>query len=116
MDKKVKNVLSYGLIFIFVFILPNLFFHYFDREDKKLFYERVNQEEEICLQRVERDSVDKRWCGEIRKASVTNFQTTVFSQNTRTLMLFLQPILFVLLISNSNLKKEVEELKEKIND
>ncbi|HQU85572.1 MAG TPA: hypothetical protein PKY59_20730 [Pyrinomonadaceae bacterium] len=116
MDKKVKKALNYGLIFIFVIILPNLFFNYFDREDKELFYERVNKEEEICLQRAERDSLDKKWCSEIRKASITNFQTTIFSQNTRNLMLFLQPILFVLLISQYNLRKEVEELKQKIND
>jgi hypothetical protein len=116
MSKKSKDIIAYIVIFIFVFIVPQALFHYFDKEDRKIFYEYLDQDNEICYQRAERDKIEKSWCYEIRKASLTNYGMTENSQNTRILLLLFQPILFVLLISIRNLRKEVDELKEKIND
>lgn len=115
MSKKLKDKISYAGIFIFIFILPHLFLYFMGRDNNKIFYERVNEDHRICLERAGRDGVDARWCDQIRSASVHNYHSTNTSQNIFPLLLYYSPLLFVLLITTGKLRRQVEELKEKLD-
>lgn len=114
MNKKSKEIIFYVVTFVGIFIVPNLVFHYFSRESDQMFYEQVREDYEICMQRAEQDSRDKVWCGEIKDAARLSYSMNRSSNNFYLLLMF-QPLLFVLLLGIRNLRKEVEELKEKIN-
>lgn len=115
MNKKLKDKFFYVMIFIFVFIVPNIFFYYKSIENRDLFYQYARENRQICVQRAEEDSLNKRWCDEIYSASKDNYSSTENSHDILLLMSLFQPILFVLIIGFGNLRKQVEELKEKIN-
>jgi hypothetical protein len=103
------------VIFIFVFIVPNVFFYWKKSGDSELFHQKVTEDYQICEERAERDSLDTRWCDEIRSASREIFSAAGSSNDIFLLMSLSQPILFVLIMGVGNLRKQVEELKEKIN-
>jgi hypothetical protein len=115
MDKKLKDKVFYVLIFIFVFILPNVFFYWKSSSDSEVFHQRVTEDHQFCVRRAERDSLDTRWCDEIRSASRETFSATKNSNDIFLLMSLFHPVLFVLIMSIRNLGKQIEELKEKIN-
>ena len=110
-----KDKVLYILTFIFVFILPYGFFYYTSANTREKFYERVNEDHRICIERSERDSEDTDWCDRIKSASVTNFDLTNNSHETFPWLLFFLPVLFVLIISIGSLRKQIEEIKEKID-
>lgn len=116
MNKKWKDIIGYAVIFIFIFIVPTLLQTYFNRSESESFNEWANEDHEICVQRSERDTIDKRWCDEIRSTAKMTYNSAVNSSNNDLLFRIFQPLFFVLLIGMMNLKKQVEELKEKIND
>lgn len=116
MNKKWKDIIGYAVIFIFIFIVPTMLQIYFDQRRSEDFDKWANEKHEICVQRAERDSIDKRWCDEIRSTAKVTYNSAVNSSNNDLLLRIFQPLLFVLLIGMMNLKKQVEELKEKIND
>ena len=60
MNKKLKEIILYVSIFIFVLILPNLFHIYFSDRRENTSYIRIKKDHEICLQRAERDKVETR--------------------------------------------------------
>ena len=114
MNKKSKEIIFYVLTFIFIFIVPNTLFYRFSRENDEMFYKWLAEDNEVCRQRAKEDSREKIWCDEIRKAATLSYRESRSSNNFFLLIMF-QPILFVLLTSLYNLRKQVDELKEKID-
>lgn len=114
MSKKFKETANYILIFVVIFIVPQLLIYYFESEDKKIFYSRMERENEICYERAKRDSAYTEFCNRIQRASEETFRSSR-SKNNFYLLMF-SPILFVLVIAIWQLRKQIEELKEKIND
>jgi len=116
MDKKLKGRFYYVAALLIIFVVPTLMLHFFNQSDDDEFYDRVRKDHETCVQRAERYSIDDRWCDEIRDASRTTYDLSSGYSRTNALLMFTQPLLFILLIGMMNLKKQVEELKEKINE
>lgn len=109
-----KDKIYYALIFIIVFILPNSFFYYSNSENDEIFYRRVNEDNEICRKRAKEDSRETIWCDEIKKSATLVYREARKSNSFYLLIMF-QPLFFVLIISLNYLRKQVEELKEKID-
>lgn len=116
MDKRWKDIFNYTVIFILVFVIPTLTLQYFNRTDAGQFNKWANEDHEICVQRAKRDSVDKTWCDEIRSASKLTYNAVKSSSNTNMLLMYFQPLLLVLLLGMMNLRKQVEEIKRKMDD
>ena len=115
MNKLLKDKGFYVLVFITIFILSNLLFGYRSNQTKDNYFERVERNYRTCLKRAEEDSVDKRWCHEIESASVNNFYSTDNHFEISLLMNLFLPVLFGLIITTNILRKQVQELKEKID-
>jgi hypothetical protein len=113
MNKKSKEIISYVALFVVIFLLPNLLIYYFKREDSKVFHQRVHEDNEICRQRAKEDSREVVWCDEIKQAATLAYSETKSSDNVSLLLMLFQPLLFILLVSQYNLRKQFEELKEK---
>jgi hypothetical protein len=114
MNKRSKNRFSYAVVFILVFIVPNLFFYYYSKESAETFHRRIAEDNETCWQRAKEDSRETIWCDEIEKSATSAYREARNSNNFYLLPMF-QPLLFVLLISLYILRKQVDELKEKID-
>ena len=80
MSKKSKQVIYYILTLIFVVAAPILFLRYFILNTDDVFYERAREDNEICYQRAKRDSVDTRWCDEIKSGA-----TLAYIENVRNI-------------------------------
>ena len=115
MNKNLKEKILFVVTFTAIFIIPNLLFHYFQSNDREVFYRHLAEDNETCRQRAKEDSRETIWCDEIQKAAALTYSETRSSNNTNLLLLMFQPILFVLLFSLYNLRKQVDELKEKID-
>ena len=115
MNKKSKDIIYYVFAGIVIFIVPQLLLHYFQDRNREMFRRHVTEDYETCRQRAERDSLGKDWCGEIRNAATLAYTNSTSANNFSTLMLMFQPLFFVLLVSVYHLRKQVDELKEKIN-
>jgi len=115
MNEKMKNIMLYAVLFVLLVIIPSSIFYYFKRSDAAQFNQWVNEDNERCYERAKRDSVDKEWCNEIRSASKLTYNEAVSSSNPNLVLMIFQPLLFVLLITVHNLKKQVEELKKSEN-
>ena len=115
MSSKSKQIIQYVIAITFIFIVPLVSVNYFKQQDREIFNERVREDHEMCYQNAKRDNVDPRWCGEIRDAARLAYNESTSSINVSHLLLFLGPLLLVLIMSIGNLRKQVEELKEKID-
>jgi len=113
MSKKSKEIIWYVAALIAIFVLPNLLMHYFQHEDSEVFRQRIREDNEICRQRAKEDSRATVWCDEIKDAATSTYREMKSSNNVSLMMMMIQPLLFVLLVSQYNLRKQVEELKEK---
>lgn len=114
MNKKLKKILNYVLAGVFIFIVPTLLYHHFNEEDDEIFHQRVDEDHETCRQRAKEDSRETSWCREIKEGATLAYREAR-RDNSFYLLIMFQPLLFVLLISQYNLRKQVEELKEKID-
>lgn len=109
-----KDKIYYAVVFVFIFILPNILFYYYNSENDEIFYQRINEDNETCRQRAKEDSREVIWCDEIEKSATLAYREARNS-NIFYLLIMFQPLFFVLLISLYYLRKQVEELKEKID-
>lgn len=114
MSKKVKETINYVLILIVIFIFPSLFFCYQESEAKEIFYSRMERDNEICYERAKRDSAYAEFCNRIQSAAEETFRSSRSSNNFY--LLVFSPILFFLVIAVVQLRKQIAELKAKIND
>lgn len=115
MDKQSSNKTSTILLFTIVFLLPNLFFYHISSRDRDVYFERVDENQEKCLQRAKEDSVETRWCNEIKSSSELVFNAADKSFEIGLLMNLFLPVVYSLIITTKNLGKQVEELTEKLN-
>lgn len=113
MNKKVKEITFYGLIFLAIFIAPKLFLNYVRSESGEVFYERLDEDAAACRARAERDSRDRVWCDEIRRSAKLAYAEGRMANDNNLLLMMFQPLLFVLVVSLYNLRKKVDGLKEK---
>lgn len=103
MNKYLSSNTSTVFIFILVFIVPNLFFHQINSEDRDIYYKRVDRDREICLQRAKEDSVETRWCNEIKSSSELAYNSADKSFEIGLLMNLFLPVIYALLITTRNL-------------
>jgi hypothetical protein len=115
MSKNTKQIINYVAAIIFIIIVPVLLVPYFIKDNDEVFYERLKEDHETCYQRAKQDAVDTRWCNEIRDAAKLAYYESSRRDNSSFLLILLAPLFFVLIYTVGNLKKEVNELKEKIN-
>ncbi len=117
MNKKLKEITVYIGIFVFVFILPNLMYYYFTEKRENTSYERISEDYETCFQRAERDKVETRWCSEIEKASTLTYKESRNADKsiTKIVLQIFPMILTILIIAVFNLRKQINELKDKLN-
>ena len=114
MNKRLKEYLYYALTGVFIFIVPTLLYHHNNEKDDEIFYQRVNEDHETCRQHAKEYSRETSWCREIKEGATLAYQEAR-NDNSYYLIFMLQPIIFILLVSQYNLRKQVEELKEKID-
>ena len=117
MSKKTKEIINYGAIaaMFLIFLVPILLVNYSKLENNKKFHEWLREDIETCHQRAERDTVDTRWCNEIRDAASLAYTEATQANNDTLIVLFFAPFLLMLIINFVFLRKQVEELKEKID-
>jgi hypothetical protein len=115
MSKKLKDKIGYLLTLAGIIIAAILIVQYFARDNEQVFYERLREDNEICYQRAKRDSVDTRWCDEIEKAANLAYRESQRGSGTSFTLLILLAGFFAQSVAIVNLRKQVDELKEKIN-
>ncbi len=111
MSKKNTSI----LIFILVVLIPYLSVFYVSSHNEKKYFERSERDHEICLQKAERDSVETRWCSEIKSATDSAYNSADSSTETGFLMIIILPILYGLIITVRDLKEKIAELTENLN-
>lgn len=108
-------MISYLVVGIVIIILPILVLNYFGERHREMFYRHVTEDHEVCRESALRDSRDAVWCDEIRNSAKLAYSEAEQSNNLSTILIMIQPLLFGLFISIYNLRKQVDELKEKID-
>jgi hypothetical protein len=115
MSKKLKESISYLVAGIVIVILPILVLNYFGERRREMFHRHVTEDHEVCRERAVRDSRETVWCDEIRDSAQLAYREAESSNNHSPLLIMIQPLLFTLIISIYILRKQVNELKEKID-
>jgi len=115
MNKKSKELIWFVGAFIVIFMFPILLIHYFQSKDSEVFHQRIREDNEICRQRAKEDSRETVWCDEIKDAAISTYREMKSSNNLSLILMMVQPLLFILLVSQYNLRKQVDELKEKLD-
>jgi len=90
---------------------------YFDRQDSKLFYERLNERIEISRERLERDGMNKSQIETVLGAIKQSAELTYWeSRNSRNTWLFPLALMAIFSVYKMAVQdKELKELKEKID-
>lgn len=114
MSKTIKEILIYVGLSIFIFAVPQALHYHFTADNQEVFYNRIDQDYETCVERAKEDSVNINFCREIKRASQTTYNAADRHDDFYLLTIF-QPILFMALVFFRQLKNQVEELKAKID-
>ena len=101
-----------GILFV---ILPILVMNYFGERRREMFRRHVTEDHETCRERARQDSRETVWCDEIRDSAKLAYSNAESFNNPSSVLLMVQPLMFVLFISIYNLRKQVDGLKEKID-
>jgi hypothetical protein len=115
MNKKTREMITFLAAGIVIVILPILVLNYFGERRREMFYRHVAEDHEVCRERAVRDSRDAVWCDEIRSSAKLAYSEAESSNNLSPMLIMIQPLLFMLFISIYNLRKRVDQLKEKID-
>jgi hypothetical protein len=115
MNKKLKEIIRYVLTLVGIIIAAILIVQYFASDKEQVFYERLTENNEVCRQRARRDSVDTRWCDEIEKAAELAYRESQRGSGISFPLLVILALLLVQTVIIVNLRKQIDELKEKIN-
>lgn len=117
MNKTLKEAILYFLMVVFFFFLPNLMYYHFSAEREETTYKRIKEDYEDCLQKAERKKVDTVFCDEIKAASNRIYdESRNAGKSIRGIVLQIFPmILAILMMAVINLRKQIDELKEKLN-
>lgn len=113
MSDKKSNIKTYLILAFFLIVLPNALVFYLDYDSKNTFRRYLLENEEICAQRAERDKFPVEVCNQIKTNARDTFNE---SRNflTPTVLLF-STLIYNLAIVNVGLRKQIDELKEKID-
>ncbi len=115
MNKKLKEIITYLIFGSAIIILPMLLLNYFGERRNEMFRLYVTEDHEVCRERAIRDSRETVWCDEIRDGAQLAYRAAEGSTSHSQLLIMIQPLLFMLFILIYNLRKQVDELKEKID-
>jgi hypothetical protein len=78
-----------------------------------MFHSRMDQDNEKCYERAKRDSAYTGFCDRIESAAEETFRAS--SRLNNLYWLIFLPFVFALVLTNWQLRKQIAELKEKIN-
>lgn len=113
MNKRLKDVISYSVFGIALVVLPMLVLNYFGERRREMFHRHAREDHQACRESALQASRDGVWCDEIRDGAKLAYSAAEGSNQLSQLLIMIQPLLFVLFISIYNLRKQVEEIKEK---
>ena len=113
MNEKSKAIQPYLLVFIFVLIIPHIFFGVSTYHLSGRYYEQAEKSRDLCIKHAKEDYLLETTCMQISSEAREAYSSATKVYNPTIIMLL--GILFSLSLGMIALKKQIDELKEKLN-
>ena len=113
MSEKFKKFQPYLLAFVFILLLPNIFFLVSSHLTQNDYLEAAKESREECLEYAERDNLPVSVCLQIHRQAAQAYSAAV--KFYIVIVPLLTSFIFALTVGIINLRKQLDALKEKIN-
>lgn len=113
MNKKSNGIWSHLTLALFLIVLPNLFIVGLHFQTNKLFYEQLESNREVCRDRAKLYNFSDSICYEVISNSREAFSSA--RENYSYPFIMLTAVVYTLTVTVLGLRKQIEELKEKID-
>lgn len=115
MDSKKNKITlkNYLVLSLVIMVIPNVLVDYFNHQTRNNFYDHLREDTEICYERAAQDNFPRTICSEIKANTKEAFLSA--AEMPQFMFLAMTGLIFGLSFGLIGLKKQIDELKEKID-